>query len=158
MTQGGPAFLTSDITRWECARQKNTNKMYWRGWRRGPGGWQMCSRAPAQPPPGTQTPLWHSLSPLGEGKTTALAVRTEPSIASCTRRCVGVPKPSPHPHPWERGREEVTSCGSVSSREAAELPWDFAWRVPKGVFKDLRCFCGRLVVVIFCLVFVSFAV
>lgn len=65
--------------------------------------------------------------------------------------------PASPPAPQEGGRWEGNLlCGSVSSREAAELPWDFAWRMPEGVFKGLRCFCSRLGVVIFCLVFVSF--
>lgn len=156
MTQGGPAFLTSDITHWECAPQKNTNKMYSRAGGEGQAAGR-CAPEPPRSPPGAAALLRHSLSPPGEGETAALAARMEPSIASCARRCVGACPPASPPAPQEGGRWEGNLlCGSVSSREAAELPWDFAWRMPEGVFKGLRCFCSRLGVVIFCLVFVSF--
>lgn len=72
--------------------------------------------------------------------------------------CVPQPPPPPAPHPGKGAGGKVTCCGSVLPKEAAELPWDFAWRMPGGVFKDLRCFSGWLMVVIFCLVFVSFCI
>lgn len=116
----------------------------------------MCSRAPTQPPgcrspaPAQPVPSWggRNRSPCCEDGAIHCLLR------QAMRGCV--PQPPP-PAPQEGGRWEGNLlCGSVSSREAAELPWDFAWRMPEGVFKGLRCFCSRLGVVIFCLVFVSF--
>lgn len=81
MTQGGPAFLTSDITRWECAPHKNTNKMSWRAG--GGGSWQMFRRAPRLPG------LRHRLYPGGEGTATA-------------RGAWGWGGARPLPQPWGR--------------------------------------------------------
>lgn len=160
MTQGGPAFLTSDITRWECAPQKNTNKMYSRA---GGGGQAAgrCAPEPPRSPPRVPQPRSSTARPLpGRAKPQpSLRGRSRPlPLAPGDARVRAPASPRRAPRPGKGAGGKVTCCGSVLPKEAAELPWDFAWRMPEGVFKDLRCFSGWLVVVIFCLVFVSFCI
>lgn len=123
MTQGGPAFLTSDITRWECAPHKNTNKMSWRAG----GGGRAAGRCSAEPP-GCHSP--------GTGCTPAGRARPQPGLPAQSWCLGGCPASPP-------ALGKVTCCGSESPTEAAgSLP-----KISLGILLGRRCpraFCKGL--------------
>lgn len=143
MTQGGPAFLTSDITRWECAPQKNTNKMYRglaAGARRLADVLQSPSAAPRLPRAGSGTacPL------LGRAKPQPLLpAQSQPRLL--VPGDVGVRAPAPRSAaPREGGQQDGNALWSGATRGGSWLPLGLSLRqMPEAIFKGLWCSCSR---------------